>query len=522
MKILDYKKEILSLHLDKNLGSDRIAEELVKKYELKKSVSSLGRAIRKFLSAEGYGQPKETIEQSEQFIEAKKRKVNLEKKTYFITSAQNATPIDKSLWSKMKRYADHHEAEIVVIPLRYKNPTSVFTDKQKKDNWWDSEVVGYLMANRVKISDRFTILGDIKTQPTASQPLMSMEGFTLGESAIIGHPRLHFKTLPTLPSHSNKYLMTSGAITLPNYTDSKSGAKGAFNHIMGFTIIETDGKELLHIRQVSAEKNGDFCDLDYIVTEDSIEKSNRLIDVLVGGDTHVGETCPVTHQSTLGQLRRFMPKHYVIHDLATGSSISHHERKNPFAQLELERTGNWDMTKEFSAIFNYLDEFLEWNPVVVKSNHDVFFDRFLEDVDWRKNSNKASYLKYSYLRSEGELPNGILPYEINNRYGDKVMTLRDDSSFIVNGIELAMHGHIYASGGKAGKSSFSSLNFKLTTAHTHSPAILNNHYTVGTQTHLVLGYTKGASGWANCNSILHRSGKRQLILMEDGKYTNFK
>lgn len=521
MKKKDYIEEVIKLHLEKKLGSDKIAEKLKKKYKFDISEASLARKFRVWLEKAGYGKGAK-LEDTKEFKAAKKRKVNLKKKTYFITSAQNATPVDKGLWDKMKKYAKHHKAEIVVIPLRYKNPTSVFTDKQKKNNWWDKEVVPYLMANRVKISNRFTILGDIKTQPTASQPLMSMEGLTLGESAIIGHTRMHFKTLPTLPKHSNKYLMTSGAITVPNYTDSKAGAKGSFNHIMGFTIIETDGKELLHVRQVSAEKSGDFCDLDYIVNAEGIEKSNRLIDALVGGDVHVGETCPVAHKSTLNQLKRFAPRNFIIHDISTGSSISHHERKNPFLAMEKLESGDYDMRKEFSAIFDYLEEVLEWNPVVVKSNHDVFYDRFLEDVNWHHTDNKKSFLKYSYLRSEGKLPNGIIPYEINQRFGDKVITLRDDSSFVVNGIELAMHGHIFASGGRPGKSSFSSLNFKLTTGHTHSPAILNNHFTVGTLTHLVLGYTKGASGWAHCNSLIHRSGKRQLILMEDGKYTNFK
>ena len=40
--------------------------------------------------------------------------------------------------------------------------------------------------------------------------------------------------------------------------------------------------------------------------------------------------------------------------------------------------------------------------------------------------------------------------------------------------------------------------------------------TVGTSTHLRVGYNVGASGWLNAHSIQHHNGKRQLIIFTDG------
>ena len=521
-KIKEYLADIIHLHTKgAKLGSDKIAKVLIDRYKLSNDAAALGRSVRNLLGKEGYGKG-EKIEDSEHFKNAKKNKVKLGKKTYFITSAQNATPIHKEFLENIEKYAAYHKAELIIIPLRYKNPTSVFTDKQKRDNLWAEETLPYLMANRIKISDRFTVLGDIKIQLTAAQPLTTMEGFTEGESAIIGHPRMHFKTLHTLPSHSNKYLMTSGAVTVPNYTDSKSGKKGEFHHTLGFTIIETDGKDLLHIRQVSADDNGNFCDLDYIVEEDEVRQSNEYVDALIGGDVHVGSTCPVTHECTLKMLRRFNPKNYVIHDLVDGYSVNPHERKDPFIALSREEDGTWDFRKELHAAFEYVDQFLEWNPVFVKDNHGIFIDRFLVDSDWRKERNKKSYLKYAYLKSEGQLPNGVIPYELEKRYGEAVTCLTEDSSFIINNNELANHGHLGASGSRGSVMQFKRLNIKVVTAHTHSPELIDGAMCVGTQTHLQLSYTKGMGKWAHANGIIHRNGKRQLILMEEGEYTNFK
>ena len=44
--------------------------------------------------------------------------------TYIITSAQNATAVHAKFWEALLRAADHFKAELIVIPLRYRNPTA--------------------------------------------------------------------------------------------------------------------------------------------------------------------------------------------------------------------------------------------------------------------------------------------------------------------------------------------------------------------------------------------------------------
>ena len=51
-------------------------------------------------------------------------------KRYLVTAAQNATPLHDGFWKALQIATTHYEAELLVIPLRYRNPTSRLDDRQ--------------------------------------------------------------------------------------------------------------------------------------------------------------------------------------------------------------------------------------------------------------------------------------------------------------------------------------------------------------------------------------------------------
>jgi hypothetical protein len=59
---------------------------------------------------------------------------------YVITSAQNATPINKPFFESLKTYCRLAKATLLVIPYRYKNPTSIWSEKAQEDDWWGEPV----------------------------------------------------------------------------------------------------------------------------------------------------------------------------------------------------------------------------------------------------------------------------------------------------------------------------------------------------------------------------------------------
>ena len=498
-------------------SSEEVAQALSKKYKIPYN-SSLGRKIRSWMSKEGLTINSSKIEDSEVFKNAQEKQHYGDVKYYIVTSAQNASKINRSFWDNILAYAKEINAEIEVIPIRYKNPTSNFKDLP--NDWWDEALTPYLIASRYKIHKYLTVAGDLKMQPTAAMPLSGIEGLTGESSCIIGHPRQHFMTVPTLEGSKAKFLASTGSVTLENYTDSKAGKKGEFHHVFGFIVVEKFNDDEFNIRQVSADKDGSFYDLDFHVQEGKVTVQKDAVDAVVLGDLHYGEaTDNVALDTSFKMLERFKPKHVVLHDLLDSSSISHHERKDPFKSLQRELDGSWCMDCEITKCVDFVGELLEYNPVIVRSNHDEFVDRWLVDVDWRKEKNKYSYLKYGILRADGKLPKGILGYNIQDRFNDKVVVLTDNDSFKVNDVELAVHGHLGAGGSRGSYTQFKRLNTKLVTGHTHSPLKVDNLTTTGTLTKLRLEYNRGLSAWYHANVLVHKNGKTQIILIHGDKYS---
>lgn len=506
-------QDILNLLPEGKKSYTETAKTLCKKYNVKYN-ETIGRLVRKW-----FGNKKEIrLEDTKEFKEAAAKDFGDFKKYTIITACQNATPINQKVWKSILTYADFLDARLEVILMRYKNPTSVFTDKQEKQEFWAKEIRTYSTANRHKIHDKVVVVGDLKIQLTASTPLSGMEGLSADETCIIGHPRQHFKPTPWLEGQTPKFMATTGVVSLENYTDSKAGKKGEFHHTFGFVIVEDLGDGNFNFRQVSIEEDGTFYDLDYKVKDGKVKQKN-CVEAVVFGDLHLGEaTCQTSLQCGMEMLDRFKPKHVVLHDIMDGIVVNPHELNDPFILADKEEKGLLSIKKEVDDVLEFLHSVINYNPIVVKSNHDIFVDRFLLG-DWRKGVAKKDYLEYAYLRSTGKLPNGILPYEIEKRFGDKVICLKEDSSFKIQDIEVGQHGHLGVAGSKGGITQFKRLNTKIILGHTHKPTKEDGCMYVGTNTKLKLNYTKGLSEWWNSNVIIHKNGKAQNLLIFNGQYT---
>lgn len=458
-----------------------------------------------------------TIEQTENFKLAAKREYDKEKKIFIITYAQNHTPVHKDFLENIELYANFLNASIHVIAGRYKNPTSVFTDHAFED--WDPCVQKYLDANRHDIHPLCSILSDVKVQPTAATPLTGLNSITGLSSCIIGHPRMHLRSLPVLKGYHPKTILTTGAITLPNYTDSKAGKKGEFHHNFGFAIIELDGDgSCCHIRQVTANNDGSFNDL-YFNVDKKIEVINSC-EVATLGDIHLGYHCRKSIYGALSYLKQVVPGYTIIHDLFDGASVNPHEMKDAFVRLRREQDGTDNLKREIDFMMTWIGLHKYLNLVIVRSNHDDFLDRWLINSDWHKSPHKLLYLQLANIIAEGKAEKGLIPYLIDQKFDD-VKTLGVNDSFRIGDIEYGMHGDRGANGSRGSITQFKSLNTKCNTAHAHCDAREDGHFQVGCLT-TDMEYVKGLSSWTRSIVVTHNDGKRQHIRFIDGKFTTIK
>jgi hypothetical protein len=452
---------------------------------------------------------------------------------YIVTAAQNATPIHEQFWASLKVAARELKAELLVIPLRYKNPTSRWTQSQANEEVWASGLRPYLWNQRKNLNRNLVLLADIKTQPTASEPLRGYEGISHGESGILGHTKLQMRVIPTPQNKFPKILTTTGAVTVPNYTDSRAGKLGEFHHTLGAVLVEIQGK-IFHLRHLNASKStGEFTDLNRVYAPHGSRKAERA-HALVMGDTHTDFIDPDVAAATFGEggmIETLNPTHLVYHDLLDAYSVNPHHAGNPFAGLAKHRQNLRDVQAEISRAVQFVVKHLgkDRKAVIVSSNHDDMVQRYMLTQDWRDDpANAVFYLKTAVMIAEAmrigkhgmEMPSAFRHWftQLAADSMDRIRLLGDNESFTLAGVELGMHGDRGPSGARGSARNLRRIGVKSIIGHSHSPCIEEGCYQTGTSTPLRLEYNSGPSAWLNTHCVLHADGKRQLINIIEGEW----
>jgi hypothetical protein len=454
----------------------------------------------------------------------------LKGRRFIVTSAQNATPVEPRVWAALKVAAKHLGAELVVIPLRYKNPTSRWTNEQQAGEWWAPEVVPHLFNQRKKLGPNLVLVGDVKIQPTAARPLSGFEALTGAESCIIGHPKMQFRAVPSPTGRFPKILSTTGSCTRKNFTDSKAGKLGAFHHFCGAVLVELEGRHF-HLRQLNADAaTGEFIDLDKLFTPEGVRRAPPALGLALG-DTHARFNDPAVDAATFGPggiVEVLNPRKIVYHDLLDGYSVNPHHEGNPFVALAKGAACMGSAREEVEHAVKFVaDRTRGRSAVIVPSNHDNFLARWIIATDWRRSPGNATFYLETALamvRSTRMGPGGTVhadPFKfwVDKLKGDaSIRCLEADERFDLGGVECGLHGDRGPNGARGSLRNLSRIGARVTSGHSHTPGIEEGHYQCGTSTPLKLEYTRGPSSWLNTHCAIYANGKRSLITIIDGKW----
>lgn len=455
-----------------------------------------------------------------------------------ITSAQNATPIHEDFFAVLLNYCKVNNAKLVVIPYRYKNPTSIFQDKDH--DWWEPKIIPYMYEDQFKVIKHLQILGHIKKQPTAIQPLHGLEGQTGLDSAIVGHPKIQLKTIPTPSQQLPKLLMSTGAITLPNYTDSGAGWRGLHHHSYAAVVVELDRKnDIFHLRHIHGDRDtGNLYDLDKYYTTTTVSKAERA-SALVTGDSHAIFMDPEVEKATYTNkdsiVNVLQPETLVLHDVLDGYSISHHHKHSDVIKIGKHRYKMGNIEDELQITADFIDRISQegMQTVIVKSNHDEHFDRWLQECDYKNDPENAQFwhwMKYNQGKYIEQTKTGfktIDPFEFWCSNPDRqrgllkkhlIKILKRDQSLMVNNIELSFHGDKGSGGARGSMLGFSKVGPKVVIGHSHTPGIYEGVYQVGLSSYMDLEYKTGCDSWLHTHCIVYPDGKRTLINVIRGKW----
>lgn len=451
---------------------------------------------------------------------------------YVVTAAQNATPVHDGFLAALKHYCDANDAQLVIIPYRYRNPTSQWSQDAEADDWWAPEIVPYLLDHRMDLCEHLVLLGDVRVQPTAVRPTSGLETLAGGRSAVIGHPKIELVTIPAPQYSLPKILTTTGTVTQPNYLDSKAGKKGEHHHSYGAVLIEVE-RERFFFRHLLGERSGAFYDLRHRYTPAGVEPAPPVAG-LVLGDLHTRFVDPGVVSATFDApdslVNVLEPEHIVYHDILDFYSQNHHHAGKVFTQLAKYRSGQHGVEAEIDEVAAFVDARIRpgQKAVFAPSNHPDALARWIEEADWKRDpENAAFYLETALMmvRSAKMTEHGAAvddPFvywmERKLQCRDQAVFLARDQSYRIAGIEVGFHGDKGPNGSRGTIRGYGRVGVKSVIGHSHSPGIMDGVYQVGTSSRLKLEYNSGPSSWLHTHCCIYPNGKRTLITIIDGQW----
>lgn len=449
------------------------------------------------------------------------------KDTYIITNAQNNTELDKKFWRGLNRLVSHYDAQLFVIKQLYRNPTSP-GELEKQDAWWPKEVLPFLIENEIRLPYNVRIMGNVRIQATAVNPLVGFESLTQSDSAVFGHGQIQQKTVATPQNRLPKILTTTGSTSVKNYSKTKAGIKGDFHHSLGAVIVELDHElQIAHIRVVVGDQNSEFYDLNLHVNDRRVKKIKSIPAIVTGDEHHKfisDEVVRATYTDDDSIVEVCRPKYAVRHDITDSYSISHHHRNSPSIRYAKALNEDDSLENELWLSIRFLEESTPdfVTNVIVPSNHHNHIKKWLEEIEWRHDMPNAKIYHQMWtawieaIESNQEFHPFV--WWMKNHDETNTLWLTNDYPFIVEGIYLGYHGDRGPNGSKGNIRSMSKIGAKTIIGHVHSPGIEKGCYQVGTSTYLKLEYTSGPSSWHNTHALIHPNGKRQLVNIVGGEW----
>lgn len=448
------------------------------------------------------------------------------KKTYVITSAQSLARPNNSFLDSLESYVDKMHAELIILPMIGKSASEDYVPEN-----FHKRILEYgLLYDTKSLNDNIGI-EQFNVRPYQIDPITGLQRFAQREKSLIfASPKQRWKYIPHSNSKMPKALITTGALTKPNYATSQDvsaerrrlGNIALRDHEYGAIVVEILNGKKYHWRNLDSQRNGKFSDLG--VEYDGRNFRNVKPLAMVCGDWHTGYTDSKVRKATLDMIIYHAPERLILHDFFNGHSVSHHMQKQLIYQLIREGADKGNLSleqelhlcgKELEKIANVLGSGQIYIP---QSNHLEFLDRYLDEGRFTKdpiNARIAFKMASAYADGKNPVEEGI-KYVYGVPENTTFLTRWDDLK--VRGYQLGNHGDTGPGGGRGSITSKEHDFGKSITGHVHKSEKLRQTFTVGTMIPFDTFYIKGNPvAWTHSHAFIYPTSV-QMINIIDGEY----
>jgi len=442
---------------------------------------------------------------------------NLVKKTkrFLVTSASNSSPVDVRFLKSLKNYCNVKNAVLLIVPSGYRADDM---DALLSDEQW--------VFDKTDLNSNIYVSA-IKIPPKSINPLTGLA--RIGQrngSTIVGSPKQHLEFVATGDNTLPHALMSTGSVTKPEYRHKdgsyrKNDLVALHDHVMGAIVVEIEDNKNFHFRQIQADKNGAFVDINQQFSGNKVRKYNPSHFVI--GDYHVTETDPTAAKAWDEVSKETGQPIRIHHDFFSGVSVNHHEEDNLISRAMLAEKGQLSLEDELRAVAKALNEETDKASmvIVVASNHHDFLTKhYLQKskyINEPHNFRIAHKMALAMLDGSDPLQHAMEKI-IGIKHPEKVRWLKRDESYKVAGIELGSHGDKGGNGSKGSALTLEKAYGNCVVGHSHTPKILRGFWQCGTTSYLRLPYTEGSSSWCHTSTLVFPNGTRQHINSFNGRW----
>ena len=450
----------------------------------------------------------------------------MKKQRFIITTAVADAPADTDFLNSMKSYCKKNDAQILILPCE-----SITNSFDRRTATFDKEFrhSDYTFITDDTPLNENLLLCSIQVSAKQVKPITGLNRLGNREgSYIFASPKQFLEYIPCGNSRTKNYaIMTPGACTKPKYYSQTFVSKRLSyiadnDHTIGAIIVELENDRTLHFRQLQADEQGTFIDLGVQYNPDGT--TEKVTTNVVLGDIHSQHLDTDCTKSFIESMEDMNIGECFLHDIFDGYSINHHITNiGARARRMVAGVGRLDEELELTAnTVRYIHAELNADTTyIVKSNHDEFLDRYLDEaryVDDPVNHYTSILIAPALFSEELGSPLEYGFHLFSEDLSSDIIFLSRGDEMKISEVECGAHGDLGLNGAKSSLNGLEKVYGKCVVAHTHSAAIQRDVFRVGTFTELDMGYNRGPSSWTQTACLIYDNGQRQLVNYIDGKF----
>lgn len=441
---------------------------------------------------------------------------------YIITTAQSCARPNHKVLNSLEELARDYDAEIIILPTIGHSAAQdwvpdLFADRIKE----------YEMEYGKRDLNKNIGIEQFNVRPYQVDPITGLQRFAQRETSLIfASPKQRWRYIPHSNSKMPKALITTGAVTMPNYATGQDvsaerrrlGAIARRDHEFGAILVETVNNKSYHWRNLMIQRNGKFTDMGVEYNGQKKREVRPL--AMVCGDWHTGYSDKKVRKATLEMIAEAEPEVVILHDFFNGHSVSHHMQKQLIYQMIREGAdkGNLSLEAELDLcrkeLWKIAEAVGEGRIVLPESNHLEFLDRYLDEGRFVKDPlNARIALRLASAYADGQNPveagmhmMGAMPENV------RFLTRWDD--FKVQSYQLGNHGDTGIAGGRGNIKSKENDFGKSITGHVHKSEKLRQTFTVGSILPFNTFYIKGNPvAWTHSHAFVYPTGVQMLNII---------